>query len=331
MNAFLELLQSEEYLMLDGAMGTLLMAAGLVQGAPPEKWNVVHPDRIRGVHDAYIEAGSQVILTNTFGGTRYRLKLHDLQDRVVELNRAAAETARAAADAAARPVAVAGSMGPMGELLAPMGEASFEDARDAFADQARGLLEGGVDVLWIETMSDLNEVRAAVAGARSVSDLPVVTTMSFDTHGRTMMGVTPAEAANAMRELGVAAMGANCGNNLPDTEAAVSAMHQAAPEAPIVAKANAGIPQWEGDELVYDGTPEVMADYARRVRAYGARLIGSCCGSGPKHVRAMAEALAGWTPEVKVAPPSAATGEAADAAGGERSGRRRRRRSRTRE
>lgn len=328
MNAFLELLQSEEYLILDGAMGTLLMAAGLVQGAPPEKWNVVHPDRIRGVHDAYIEAGSQVILTNTFGGTRYRLKLHDLQDRVVELNRAAAETARAAADAAGRPVAVAGSMGPMGELLAPMGAASFEDARDAFAEQARGLVEGGVDVLWIETMSDLNEVRAAVAGAHSVSDLPVVTTMSFDTHGRTMMGVTPAEAAEGLWELGVAAMGANCGNNLPDTEAAISAMHQAAPDAPIVAKANAGIPHWEGDDLVYDGTPEVMAGYARRVRQYGARLIGSCCGSGPEHVRAMAEALSGWTPEAKVAPPSAATGETDDAG---RSGRRRRRRSRTRE
>lgn len=328
MNVFLELLQSEEYLMLDGAMGTLLMAAGLVQGAPPEKWNVVHPDRIRGVHNAYIEAGSRIILTNTFGGTRYRLKLHDLQDRVVELNRVAAETARAAADAAGRPVAVAGSMGPMGELMAPMGTASFEDAQAAFAEQATGLVEGGVDVLWIETMSDLQEVRAAVAGARSASDLPVVTTMSFDTHGRTMMGVTPDEAARALGQLDVAAMGANCGNNLPDTEAAVSAMYQAAPETPIVAKANAGIPRWEGDELVYDGTPDVMADYARRVRQYGARLVGSCCGSGPEHVRAMAAALSGWTPVAKVAPPSAATGDVEDA---ERSGRRRRRRSRTRE
>lgn len=328
MNVFLELLRSEEYLMLDGAMGTLLMAAGLVQGAPPEKWNVVYPDRIRGVHDAYIEAGSRVILTNTFGGTRYRLKLHDLQDRVVRLNRAAAETARAAADAAGHPVAVAGSMGPMGELMAPMGSASFEDAKAAFAEQATGLVEGGVDVLWIETMSDLQEVQAAVAGARSVSDLPVVTTMSFDTHGRTMMGVTPAEAAKAMYQLDVAAMGANCGNNLPDTEAAVSAMYQAAPDKPIVAKANAGIPRWEGDELVYDGSPDVMAGYARRVRQYGARLIGSCCGSGPEHLRAMAEALTGWTPEAKVAPPSAATGDVENA---ERSSRRRRRRSRTRE
>ncbi|MDX1688394.1 MAG: betaine--homocysteine S-methyltransferase [Candidatus Promineifilaceae bacterium] len=329
MNVFLDLLQSEEYLMLDGAMGTLLMAAGLVQGAPPEKWNVVHPDRIRGVHDAYIEAGSRVILTNTFGGTRYRLKLHDLQDRVVELNRAAAETARAAADAAGHPVAVAGSMGPMGELMAPMGAASFEDAKAAFAEQATGLVAGGVDVLWVETMSDVQEVQAAVAGARSVSDLPVVATMSFDTHGRTMMGVTPAEAAKALCRLEVAAMGANCGNNLPDTEAAVSAMYQAAPDRPIVAKANAGIPHWEGDELVYDGTPEVMAGYARRVRQYGARLIGSCCGSGPEHVRAMAEALAGWTPEeATVAPPSAATGERDEP---ERRGRRRRRRSRTRE
>ena len=327
MNVFLELLRSEAYVVLDGAMGTLLMAAGLVQGAPPEKWNVVHPERIRGVHDAYINAGSRVILTNTFGGTRYRLKLHDLQDRVIELNRAAAETARAAADMAGHSVAVAGSMGPMGELLEPMGSASFDDAKAAFAEQARGLVQGGVDVLWIETMSDVQEVQAAVAGVRSVSDLPVVATMSFDTHGRTMMGVTPAEAAEALRHLDVAAMGANCGNNLPDTEAAVSAMYQAAPDVPIVAKANAGIPRWEGDELVYDGTPDVMAEYARRVRQYGARLVGSCCGSGPGHVQAMAEALAGWTPTLKVAPSSAATSKGTDT---ER-GRRRRRRSRTRE
>ena len=328
MNAFLELLQSEAYVMLDGAMGTLLMAAGLVQGAPPEKWNVVHPDRIRSVHDAYIEAGSRVILTNTFGGTRYRLKLHDLQDRVVELSQAAAETARRAADAAGRPVAVAGSIGPMGELMEPMGSASFEDAKSAFAEQATGLVKGCVDVLWIETMSDVQEVQAAVAAVRSVSDLPIVATMSFDTHGRTMMGVTPADAAEALGQLDVAAIGANCGNNLADTEAAVSAMYQAAPDVPIVAKANAGIPRWEGDELIYDGTPDVMAEYARRVRQYGARLVGSCCGSGPEHVQAMREALAGWTPEPKVAPPSPATREDADT---DRSDRRRRRRSRTRE
>lgn len=191
MDKLQQLLDTREAIVLDGAMGTVLFAAGLQSGAPPEAWNVLHPDRIRAVHRGYIRAGSDIILTNSFGGTRYRLKLHNLQDRAYELNRAAAQNARAEADAAGRPVLVAGSMGPTGELLAPMGSMTFDDARAAFAEQARGLAAGGADLLWVETMSDLEEARAAVEGARSVSDLPIAATMSFDTNGRTMMGVTP--------------------------------------------------------------------------------------------------------------------------------------------
>jgi len=292
MNPLKNLLETGEPILLDGAMGTMLMDAGLGHGDPPEEWNIKHPDRIRAIHKGYIDAGSRVILTNSFGGTRFRLEMHDLQDRVIELNKAAAQNARAEADAAPHLVVVAGSMGPTGQLFEPMGTLTFEDAKAAFAEQAKGLAEGGVDVFWVETMSDLNEVKAAVEGARSVSDLPIVTTMSFDTHGRTMMGVSPVKAIETLGELGVIAIGANCGTGSDELEVAVKAMREARPDAVIVAKANAGIPQIVGGgEIVYNGTPEVMAKYALNVRDLGVSMIGGCCGSTPAHIRAMAEAL----------------------------------------
>ncbi|MCP4358673.1 MAG: betaine--homocysteine S-methyltransferase [Chloroflexi bacterium] len=290
-------LETNEFLILDGAMGTLLFAMGLEQGAPPELWNVAYPERLQEVHGRYIDAGSQVILTNSFGGTSYRLKLHNLQDQVYELNRAASENGRAAANNAPHPVLVGGSMGPTGELLEPMGTMTFEEAKAAFAEQAKGLVEGGVDLLWIETMSHLDEVQAAVEGVRQVTDLSIAATMSFDTNGRTMMGVTAAQAMQTMREWNLAAIGANCGNNLPDTMAAVAAMHAVDSTIPLIAKANAGIPEWGGDgQLVYDGTPEVMAGYAYHVQQMGARLIGACCGSSPDTIWAMRAALDGEFP-----------------------------------
>jgi methionine synthase I (cobalamin-dependent) len=291
MNKLQQLISSGEPILLDGAMGTMLMDAGLEQGYAPEAWNVEHPDRVRAVHRAYIQAGSNVILTNSFGGTRFRLKLHNFQDRVVEFNRAAAQNARAEADAAGHPVIVAGSMGPTGELLEPMGTMTFEEAKVAYAEQAGALAEGGVDVLWIETMSDLNEVKAAIEGAQSVSDLPLVATMTFDTHGHTMMGVKPEQAVEFLKAYDLTAIGANCGNGPGEIEAVVTAMRTVAPDVPLIAKANAGIPHWEGSELKYDGTPEVMANYAARVRDLGANLIGGCCGNTPAHIQAMAEAL----------------------------------------
>lgn len=291
MNKLEELLAETDYAVLDGAMGTMLFAAGLVSGASPEEWNVLHPDRIRAVHRHYVESGARIILTNSFGGSRYRLKLHNLQDRVLELNRAAGRNARAEADAAPRLVLVAGSVGPTGELLAPMGNMAFDEAKAAFAEQARGLAAGGVDLFWIETMSDLEEVRAAMEGIRSVSDLPVCATMSFDTNGRTMMGVTPAQAVRTMSEWNLAAIGGNCGNGIYEIEGVIAAMHREAPDARLIAKANAGIPQWRHDELIYDATPAVMGQYARRVRGLGASFIGGCCGNGPAHIAAIAEAL----------------------------------------
>jgi 5-methyltetrahydrofolate--homocysteine methyltransferase len=311
MSKLTDYLQEEGVLVLDGAMGTQLFARGLVSGGSPEEWNITNPERVQDVHSAYIEAGSQIILTNSFGGTRYRLKLHNLQDRVVELNRAAAQNARAAVDAAGQRVLVGGSMGPTGELLVPMGTMTYEECRAAFAEQAQGLIEGGVDVLWIETMSDLNEVKAAIEGAHEAAaaaevDIPISATMSFDTHGRSMMGVTGTQLAKELSGLGLTAIGANCGNNIPDTEAALAEMHVAAPDMILIAKANAGMPRYEGSKLVYDGTPDVMGAYADRMRRNGVQLIGGCCGSGPEHIHMMRQVLSGEVP----VPSAAAAGPA---------------------
>lgn len=286
------LLQSGKPILLDGAMGTMLMDAGLEAGDSPEEWNALHPDKVRLIHRAYIQAGSRIILTNTFGGTSVRMETHGLGDRVIELNKKAAENARTEADAAPHPVLVAGSMGPTGQLLEPLGTLRVSEAEKSFADQAAGLAEGGVDLFWIETMSDLSEVKAAVAGIRSVSDLPIAATMSFDSHGRTMMGVSPEQAVKELGELNIQLLGANCGTGSDELINAIKEMRSANPDLPLIAKANAGIPQMVGTEVVYNGSPEVMAAYAADVWKEGATLIGGCCGSSPDHVRAMAEALA---------------------------------------
>lgn len=287
-----DLLAAGTPVVADGGMGTMLFSLGLAQGDSPELWNADHPDRIRSVHRGYIEAGAQIILTNSFGGNRIRLGRHDLAGRAAELNAAAARLARAEADAVPQPVVVGGSMGPTGQMLAPMGTLSFEDAVEAFAEQARALAEGGVDVLWIETMSDLEEVRAAHTACRQAApDVPVVTTMTFDTKGRTMMGVTPERALSTLGEFGVIALGANCGNGPDEIEGVIEKMNASGPAVPLIAKANAGLPRMVDGAAVYDATPEVMADYARRVREHGAQIIGACCGSTPDHIRAIAQAL----------------------------------------
>lgn len=286
------LLAGNRVVVADGGMGTMLIARGLQRGTAPELWNVERPDEVRTIHRAYLEAGAQIILTNSFGGNRLRLELHGVTGRVAELNDAAARLARAEADVAPGPVLVAGSMGPTGEMLAPMGTLAYEEAVAVFAEQAAALVEGGVDVLWIETMSDLDEVRAAVEGCRqSAPGVPVVSTMSFDTRGRTMMGVTPERAAQEIASLGVMALGANCGKGPDELEAAVARMAATDSRLPLIAKANAGAPRLEGDRAVYDATPEDMGHYAERVRDLGARIIGACCGSTPEHIRAIAQTL----------------------------------------
>ncbi|MCY3650184.1 MAG: betaine--homocysteine S-methyltransferase [Acidimicrobiaceae bacterium] len=310
-----ELLQANGYVVADGAMGTQLFAVGLSAGDPPEAWNVHHTEEVRAIHRAYLQAGADLVVTNSFGGTSFRLALHGLQDQVVELNAAAARNARVEADAemerAGRRLLVAGSMGPTGELLEPLGNMSAAACEAGFAEQAEGLAAGGADVLWIETMSDLDEVEAAVRGARSACDLPVAASMSFDTAGRTMMGVTGSELAERLGSLGLAAMGANCGNNIADTEAAVISMTAASTGTPVISKPNAGVPVWSGDALVYDGTPEVLAAHAHRARGAGVAVIGSCCGSTPAHTAKIAAVLAGDEPppDIDSAPPSTSATE----------------------
>ena len=305
-----EILEAKGYVVADGAMGTQLFAVGLSAGDPPEAWNVHHDAEVRAIHRSYLRAGADLVITNSFGGTSFRLALHRMQDRVAELNEAAARIARIEADAeaerAGRPVLVAGSMGPTGELLEPMGNMSAAACEAAFAEQAAGLAAGGADVLWIETMSDLDELEAAVRGARAACDLPIAATMSFDTAGRTMMGVTGAELADRLGGLGLAAMGANCGNNIADTEAAVVAIAAASPGTPAISKPNAGVPVWSGDNLVYDGTPEVLAAHAHRARGAGVTVIGSCCGSTPAHTAKIVAVLRGEEPppDIESAPPA---------------------------
>ncbi len=321
-----DLLAGGGTVLADGATGTQMFKLGLGDGAPPETWNDTMPDKVTLVHQQYIDAGAQIILTNTFGGTTFRLKLHNLQDRSAELNEKGAAIAKKAAESASQPVFVAGSIGPTGEIMKPMGNMSFEEAVESFAIQAKGLHDGGADLFWIETMSDLDEVKAAVEGIRQVSDRPICATMTFDTKGRTMMGVTPQNAARTMNEWDLFAFGANCGNGIDEIEMVVDLMHKEVPDARLVAKSNAGMPQWINNELKYDGTPEAMAEYAQRIRTLGASIIGGCCGSAPEHVLAMRKALDAEPVELAVEARGFMIDEAAVTAAAD-TGRRRRRRA----
>ena len=302
-NPLRSLLAEKGVLLADGATGTNLFEMGLVSGDAPELWNVEHPERIALLHRRFIEAGADIVLTNSFGGNAYRLKLHQAQSRVAELNEAAARIARAEADASGREVIVAGSIGPTGEVLQPVGALGAEDAQAAFAEQAQALARGGADVLWIETMSSKEEVAAAVAGA-AVAGLPIVCTMSFDTHGSTMMGVTAKDFVAFERQLPqrLSACGSNCGVGAAEVVAGMLNMSRhAEPGTVLVAKGNCGVPKFVDGAIRYDGTPELMAVYARLALDAGARIIGGCCGTTPEHLRAMRNALEA---HARAAPPT---------------------------
>jgi 5-methyltetrahydrofolate--homocysteine methyltransferase len=291
MTRLADLLGAGPYVLSDGAMGTMLQDSGLEDGGAPELWNVERPEAITAIHEGYAQAGARVMTTNTFGGTRPRLAMHGLEDRVFELNRAGAQLARAVADR--HGALVAGDVGPLGELLDPLGTLSVDDATALFAEQLEGLVAGGIDLVLIETMSDLGEVEAAVAAAAQVApDLPVAATLSFDTNLRTMMGVTPAAAVERLAALGVQAIGANCGRGPEEMEAIAAELAAARPDGVlIVAQSNAGLPHIVGDRFEYDGTPGVMAEHALRLRDLGVDVIGACCGSTPAHLEAMRQAL----------------------------------------
>jgi 5-methyltetrahydrofolate--homocysteine methyltransferase len=270
----------------------MLQATGLTTGGAPEEWNITHPEVVKGVYQGYVDAGAQVIETNSFGGNCFRLAMHNYQDRVQEFNVAAARLARAVAGAADHPVLVAGSVGPTGELLFPLGTRMPEEVRGAFAEQATALAEGGVDFFLIETMSALEEVQAAIEGIRSVSDRPIAVTMTFDTRGRTMMGVKPEQAVQALYDWGIRVMGANCGNGPAETGQVIAQMAAVKPaDVYLIAQSNAGLPKYVEQKIHYDGTPEVMAAYALQMKELGVNYIGACCGSTPAHIAAMKTAL----------------------------------------
>ncbi len=280
-------------ILADGAMGTMLFASGLQFGDPPEVWNVSQPEVVRRIHRGYLEAGSRIVMTNTFGGNRLRLRLHGLHERVGELNRTAAILLRAEVDAAGGRALVAGDIGPTGEIMAPLGTLSDEEATEVFAEQAAALIAGGVDLIWIETMSHLSEIRAAIQGVRQVSaDIPIIATMTFDTRGHTMMGVSPEQAVTSLAAWGADAIGGNCGNGPDELLPVIERMHAAAPDITLVAKSNAGMPELVDLRAVYRADPATMAEAGLAFQAAGARIIGACCGSTPAHLKAMAEALA---------------------------------------
>ena len=292
MNRLAALLGAGRPVLLDGGMGTLLQDMGLEDGDPGELWNLENPDAVRAAHAAYAEAGARLLTTNTFGGTRPRLELHGLGDRVAEVNRTAARLARSVADE--RGLLVAGDLGPTGELLAPLGTLTHEEAHELFAEQLSGLVEGGIDLVLVETLSDLGEADAAIAAAQQVApDLPVAVTMSFDTNTRTMMGVRPGDAVAHLARAGADAVGANCGRGPEEMELIAAAMVQARVDGVLlIAQSNAGLPQIVGDQFEYDATPGDLATHAARLAELGVDLVGGCCGSTPAHIAAMDAILA---------------------------------------
>jgi len=286
---WLALLDGHKVVIADGAMGTMLFSAGLQFGDPPEAWNVSEPNLVRRIHRGYLEAGSQIVMTNTFGCNRLRLALHGLDTRVAELNQTAAVLLRTEVDANGGEALVAGDIGPSGAIMAPTGTLEFDDAVDLFAEQAGALVAGGVDLIWIETMSDLTEIKAAIQGVRRVAPgIPLIATMTFDTRGRTMMGVTPEQAVIALDAWGADAVGGNCGNGPDEIVTVIERMRAVAPNVRLVAKSNAGMPVLVDMRAVYKSEPAEMARQALAMREAGATIIGGCCGSTPEHVRAIA-------------------------------------------
>ena len=291
MNNYLKIISDKKHILADGAVGTNLFAMGLETGDPPEPWSLNHAERVRALHQGFIDAGSDLFLTNSFGGTAFRLKLHQLERRVFEFNKASAIVAREVADKADRLVVVAGSMGPTGEIIEPHGPMSSKEATEAFKAQAEGLVEGGVDVLWLETMYAMEELEAALEAVKEFG-LPVCATMSFDTAGKTMMGDTPANLAFKAKDLGLSGFGANCGIGASDLLATITDISRNVDtDTTIIAKANCGIPEFKEGNIVYTGTETLMADYVHFAMNAGAKIIGGCCGTTFGHIKAMRQAM----------------------------------------
>jgi len=288
MPSFTHLLAERTVLLADGATGTNYQNMGIEPGVAPEEWVFDAPDRVRELHRRFVEAGSDLLLTCTFGATAPRLADGPLAGRATEVNARAVELAR---EAAGDDRLVAGSLGPTGQLVEPYGLLTRETAVDAYAEQARALAGAGADLLVLETFFALEEALWAVEGARSATDLPIVASFSFDQGTHTMMGLSPTDVVSAVAPLGVAALGANCGRSLEDTDAIVTEFLAAAPAVPLWVKPNAGVPRIVGDTVVYEADPEMLAEHVRAYVERGARIVGGCCGSTPEHIAAIARAL----------------------------------------
>jgi len=286
------LLGARPWLLADGATGTNLYNMGLAAGDAPDLWCETQPDKVRELHRQMIAAGADLILTNSFGANASRLRLARSEGRVAAINIAAARLAREAVDESGRPVIVAGSIGPTGEIMAPIGRLTEAEAARLFTQQAEALKAGGVDILWIETVSAVEEMRAAARAAQAVG-LPWCGMMSFEPGGRSMMGVSPPQLATLVDRLPYppVAYGANCGTGPAELLLAISGFSAAGSERPLIAKPNAGVPRYQDGGLIYDATPEVMAEFAVLARDMGVRIIGGCCGTTPAHLAAMHEAL----------------------------------------
>lgn len=340
-----QLLDTKPVVVADGAMGTNLFALGLANGDCGEIWNVEAADKVQSIHQSMVDAGSDIVLTNTFGCNRYRLELHKSAERVRELNMAGVKIAREVADSVDRPVIVAGSVGPTGDVLEPLGTRTQAEAEDAFTEQMQAMADAGADVIWIETIFAENELDAAITAVQRV-DIDFVSTMTFDTGGKTMMGLTPVDAGGLVSGFSRTplAFGANCGVGPAQMLDTLFGLNQGLANAvPTVTKCNCGVPQMGTDlKIHYSGTPEIMADYARLARDAGARIIGGCCGTTAEHIGAMVDALAtsekGETPTLAmveeklgelnpVSNEAPATADAAASSGRKRGGRRGRRSS----
>ncbi len=287
MSGLHELLNTRRWVLSDGAIGTMLQARGLKVGASPELWNLARPDDVRAVHREYVGAGAQLITTNTFGGTRRKLRKFDAEGDFEEANRAGVHLAREAAGDAAL---VMGSIGPLGDLMEPFGDLTEQEAADEYGGLAEVLARAGADAILFETFFDVDELTVAIRSAAGTG-VPVLATMTFDEAGRTMMGSLPGDAWKAVSGLGLAAFGANCSTGPDRMVAVISAMNEAGAEV-LMAQPNAGMPQMTPDgRLVYLEDPESFAGHAQAMLDAGCRVFGGCCGTTPQHIRTLRETL----------------------------------------
>jgi len=295
-------IKEKGYLLADGATGTNLFAMGLESGDPPEFWNLEYPERVKANHENFMHAGSDIVLTNSFGANKYRLALHNAENRVEELNFESAKLAKKSSNKFEKHIFIAGSIGPTGEILEPLGTLSKKGAEEAFKKQALALRDGGADLLWIESMSSDEEMEAALLGAKE-SLLPIICSYSFETHGRTMMGLEPSQIIELAEKFSpdVIAYGANCGIGASELIGSLICFKTSKKNEDllVVAKGNCGVPEFKEDAISYNGTPELMASYARHARDMGATIIGGCCGTTHVHIKSMSESLQSYKPLIE--------------------------------